>query len=409
MIMQKLVVRTGLAAIAAAALVTLAPVAGAQQAGTGPRWQGWIGCWSPIAPAAEDVNITATPVSSLLVCITPTADQGVVDVATVSGGKVTSTEKIDASGRTTTIDSKGCQGTQRAQWSGDERRVFLRATATCDGMKSTTSGILSMTTGGDWIDVRGVSAGDGEVVRVTRYRDAGIPSAIPAEIASALSGRVMASERARIAAGAPIAAKSVIEATKLADSSVVSAWVLERGQRFGLTADALMNLADGGVPSNVTDAMIAVSNPQAFRVARADDQRDMSRADRAYGRRYPVYLEPGYYPWAWGYSPYAYGGYYDYYGYPSYYGGGYSRYGYGPYAYGGPPIVIVNGSNSGGRGQAVKGRGYTQTEPSSSGASSSGASSSRGTTTPSSSSSGDGGSSSSAPAPAARTAKPRTP
>jgi hypothetical protein len=398
MIMQKFFMRT---AVGTAALLSLASAAGAQTGG-GPRWQGWIGCWSPIAPAAESAAILATPVSSMLVCVTPSADQGVVDVATISGGKVVSTEKIDASGRQQSIDAKGCTGTQRAQWSGDERRVFLKANASCEGMKSTTTGILSMTPSGEWIDVRGVSAGDGEVVRVTRYRDAGIPSSIPFDIATALSGRSMSSERARIAAGAPVAARAVVEATTLADSSVVAAWVLERGQRFTLDAGALVNLADGGVPSKVTDAMIAVSNPGTFRVARVNEEQDVNQADRPYGRRYPVYLEPGYYPWSWGYSPYGYDGY-DAFGY-SY--GGYGRYGYGPYGYGGPPIIVVDGPGVvSGHGQAVKGRGYTQGS-----AQSGGSSSSRGSTSPSSAPS-EGGSSS-APAAAAapaRTAKPRSP
>lgn len=408
MTMQKLLVRTGLAVLAAAALMTSAPSAGAQT-GTGPRWQGWIGCWTPIAPAAEDGNILATPVTSTLVCITPSADQGVVDVATISAGKVTSTEKIDASGRSTNIDAKGCVGTQRAQWSGDERRVFLKAAASCEGMKSTTTGILSMTTGGEWVDIRGVSAGDGEIVRVTRYRDAGIPSSVPAEIATALSGRMMASERARIAAGAPIPASGVIEATKFADSSIVAAWVLERGQKFSLDANNLVALSDGGVPSNVTDAMIAVSNPQTFRVARAGEQTDVARNDRAYGRRYPVYMEPGYYPWSWGYSPYGMNGYYDYYGYGSSYYGGYGRYGPYSYGYAQPPIIIVQGPGvATGRGQAVAGHGYTQGSGGSS--SSSSPASSRGQTSPSTAPASEGGSSSAGSTAApARTAKPRTP
>ncbi len=60
-----------------------------------------------------------------------------------TAGKIVSTQRIDASGAERPVDAKGCTGVQRATWSADERRIYLRSASTCDGLKSTTSAILA--------------------------------------------------------------------------------------------------------------------------------------------------------------------------------------------------------------------------------------------------------------------------
>ncbi|HET9797866.1 MAG TPA: hypothetical protein VFP90_07755, partial [Gemmatimonadaceae bacterium] len=183
--------------IAAAAATT----AHAEQ--LGPKWQGWVGCWTPTTAGVAD--FTEPAANAMFVCITPAASGAdAVDVTTIDGGKVVSTQRIDASGAEQPLEAKGCAGTQKAWWSADERRIYLRSASTCEGLKSSTSAILSLTEDGEWLDVRGVSSEGAENVRVARYRDAGIPSAAPAEIASALRERGQAAGTARIAAGAPI-------------------------------------------------------------------------------------------------------------------------------------------------------------------------------------------------------------
>lgn len=400
------------ALLAAASLVTLASAgASAQQSTT--RWQGWIGCWSSVAPA----GVTA-PSSSPLVCITPTADANVVDVATVANDSVLSTQRIDASGRERPMEAKGCVGTQQAQFSADGRRVYLKAVANCGGVQRTTSGILAVTSTGQWLDVQGVSAGDAERVRVARYRDAGLPSAVPLAVANALSDRSMATQSARMAIGADIGSAAVIEASRSASPAVVEAWLLERGQPFRLDGRELVALADAGVPARVTDAMVAVSNPGVFAVARneqlerASTGRSRDDVDDVVGRRISVYMEPAYSPFGWGYAPYGYGYGYSAYGYGAYGSNAYGRYGYpGYYA----PIIIVNPNQPSAqpRGQAVKGRGYTQGDAGTSAgapasprpsSSSTGASNS-GTSNPGSSNAGSTSAPRSEPAP--RTAHPR--
>jgi hypothetical protein len=165
---------------------------------------------------------------------------------------------------------------------------------------------------------------------------------------------------ARVAAGANIGTKAVIEASKKSTPAVVEAWLLERGQRFALDANTLTQLADAGVPARVTDAMVAVSNPRQFAVAHAAPAAQYNRPeDEVTGRRIPVFLAPPPYdPFSWGYSPYGYG--YGY-GYP--YGYGYNGYGYGGYygyPYYGSPVIVVPGGNVPGTngGRMVRGQGY---------------------------------------------------
>src|ERR1700736_6151386 len=167
--------------VAAGVVVLAATPAAAQQSGVVPSWQAWIGCWT--TPPGVDATVAAPP----LVCITPTSDRSVVDVTTLSGQKVVSTQRIDASWREQPINAKGCTGTQQARWSADGRRVYLSSTATCGGVQRKMTGILAMTPTGDWLDVQGIVAGEGENVRVARYHDAGVPSYVPTEIASALT------------------------------------------------------------------------------------------------------------------------------------------------------------------------------------------------------------------------------
>src|SRR5436190_2597818 len=345
-------------------IVVTTTLVSAQETRVGPKWLGWVGCW---ASSVVGASALASPTeSNTLVCITPSAQGGdAVDVTTLAGGKVVSTQHIDASGAERPLDAKGCTGVQRATWSADERRIYLRSSSTCDGMKSSTSGILSLTSTGEWLDVRGVASYGSENVRVARYRDVGITSSVPAEIASAIRERGAGVEAARISAGVPIGMRGVVEASRAADSTVVAAWLLERQQPFPLDGKALLQLADEGVPGAVTDALVAVSNPRAFQLARVPEQSDVIHADSLPARRRTAVTGIPYDPWTWGsygYDSYRYGDPYGYrYGYGSYgygYGAGYNNGYYGGYA---PPIIIVNpGAQRGSTGQMVKGHGYTQ-------------------------------------------------
>jgi len=216
-----------------------------------------------------------------------------------------------------------------------------------------------------------VSAGGTTTTRFARYHDVGIPRSVPPEIASALAGRDYAIQSARLAAGAPARLSDVIEASRAVDSTVVEGWLLERGQQFTVSARDLARLADAGVSARVTDALVAVSNPQTFGVAHGqDDSLALAEGIDAAGRRGVIAYPAGTYdtPWRWGYTPYGYNAY------------GYNRYGYGAYGYPGffygPPVVVVNGRDNAAHGRMVKGQGYSagstrSPQPSSSGGSTS--------------------------------------
>ena len=365
--MKRCVTALGILAIASTA-------AAAQQASVGPKWQGWIGCWTA-SPAGESA-FAAAPANGPTVCITPALGDA-VDVTTVDAGKIVSTQRIDASGAERPVETKGCTGVQRATWSADERRIYLRSASTCDGLKSTTSAILAMTSSGEWLDVHGMSSYGGEEVRVARYRDAGIPATHPGArsparcATAALRVRRHASPRAE-----PSGPTAVIEASHAADSAVVAAWLMEREQRFDIDAKTLVQLADAGVPGAVTDALVAVSNPSVFHVARATHRSaamsdsSLSITPTAERRRVSAMGVP-YDPWSWGYSRLRVSDRYGY-GYGSLGYGRYGAYGYGATAAattGGyvPPIIVVTSAQAQTRGQMVKGRGYTQTQGGSTG------------------------------------------
>jgi hypothetical protein len=387
----------------ALAMGIVATASAGAQGSTGPRWQAWAGCWTSASPGEA---FGSSQFAAPIVCVVPTSNTDVVEVATIADGKVSKRDTIDASGIAKAIRTKDCDGSQVARWSADERRVYLSSSTTCFGMKSRVSSILAMSEKGEWLDVRGVNGGEAENVRVARYRDIGLPASVPAEITDVLRSRNGSTSGARLAAGAIVGTTAVAEASKASDEGVVEAWLLERGQRFALNANTLVALSDAGIPSRVTDAMVAVSNPSAFHLARAEpaNRYDVNDDDVRYGRRSPVYLDP-YDPWGYGYSGYGYNRYGQYgYGYGSPYG--YGGYGYGGYS---GPIIIVTGNQVGGgtatitNPQVVKGRGYTQN----SGTASSGRSGS-----PSTESSSSGSSTSSSPSGQSqpstqRTAQPR--
>ena len=404
--------RTLIIASATSALV-LSAVPSFAQTATGTRWQAWIGCWSGIADD-ENAAVRETRTAAPTVCVTPSSNANVVDVTTVADGKLISNTTLDASGRDQAVEATGCTGVQRAQWSADERRVYLKSTSTCEGIRTSTSGIIAISPTGEWLDIRGVSAGGGDNVRVARYRDVGIPAGLPADLARTLTGRTMATQSARVSAGAAVGTNAVIDAVRSSDAAVVEAWLLERHQPFAITARDLVALADAGVPARVTDALVAVSNPRAFAIDRAD-RRD-ANDDVSVGRRVFVTAYPSYDPWGYGYSPYGY----DYgsrYG-SGYYGNSYgNNYGNNGYGYYYPPVVIVTNGTQSSHGRVEKG-GYTQrpgapsqpSQPSSTGSSNNGSSNNGSSNTGSANSgSSNSGTTTSQPSSTSeqRTAKPR--
>ena len=394
----------------------------AQTTPTVQRWDAWMGCWR-----AERAPTAAATSASPYVCVSPTNRTSAVEVVTIDGSKVLSRDTIDASGETTTSSAQGCQASKKGQFSADGRRVLLRSDVTCADAKRTTTGILAIAPTGEWLDIQSVTAYGNTGIRVTRYRDARPvrTDSLPAEVQRQLD-RPLAIATARTLAGGTLDVRDIAEATRLVDTSVVQAWIVERGASFKLDASSLVALSDAGVPGSVTDVMVGVSYPEHFALQQPRGMggySDLSAMDsaRIAGRyiddRCSTFSVASY---ACGRYGYGYGGLYGYglYGYNTYGGGYYDPgYSYGGY-YGGfynAPVVVVKGDQQQAvsHGRMVNGVGYTPgsgssssgtaSRPASSGSSSSGSSGGSGST---SSGSTSGGSTSSG---SGRTAIPRPP
>ena len=126
--------------LAAAMLLGSAAVVGAQNtqlASTDTRWTPWVGCWqastnNPTAPALAPDK--ALPV----VCIVPTAGTKSVDLVTVEGG-VATPERVDAIGTQREVNREGCKGWEKAEFSPDAKRIYLRSEHECTGGRMRTS------------------------------------------------------------------------------------------------------------------------------------------------------------------------------------------------------------------------------------------------------------------------------
>ena len=348
--------------------IAVAP-AGAQEADA--RWTPWVGCW-------RAVDETAT---SPLLCVVPLAgEEAAVEMLTVVDGQVVAREPIFADGQEHEVSREECEGLERAEFSDDSHRVYIRSELVCgaSGVRSST-GVMSMVSPFEWLEVRTLDVDGQSVPWVLRYRLASRADFQAAGQGDLLDTQGSDTRMARVAASVPLALDDVIEATARVSAGTVQVWVAERGEPFALDASRLIEMADAGVPPNVIDVVVAVSYPEKFVVnAGALGERGPAQATR--GGSNP-FVDPFYDPYSrYGYySPYGprfgYGfGYYGGYGY-GYGGYGFSRIGspYGGYGFGGynygfrgynGPIVVVGRRGSGSQygpseGRVVRGGGYT--------------------------------------------------
>lgn len=389
--------RTLSLAVVMACLTGLSASTLTAQQGPDTRWQAWLGCWQPTIATPEEstgdvdgASAAAAMQPQMLVdshaahiCVVPSSQgNSAVDIVTVSGDTVTSRHHIEASGARVVVHDQGCDGWESAQWSADNRRVYLHSQLTCSGGVSRASdGLLGMASNGDWLDAQSVNTGYGSAVKVMRYRDVGLKSP-PAALAAALAQEQqerLAVGTSRAAVGSAIGPRDVEDASRMVSAPVVQAWLAARHQPFALDAKTLEHLASAGVPGSVTDVMVALSYPQRFSLGAGnrarqyayDDDGYLDRADSA--RIADQYMRDQrlnglYDPFGWDYyGPYGYAGYgynpygpYGYAPYPYYAG---NPYGYGTPAYGwyynSPAVVVVQGQRQP-HGRAVNGSGYTR-------------------------------------------------
>jgi hypothetical protein len=334
-------------------LLALGPAALAAQEGTDSRWLPWLGCWQVGAVAEPDHP---------MVCVRPASDPLGVEIAAVAGAEIVISRTLIADGQPHPLTLENCAGSQVASFSADGRRVFLRSSLTCQGgRRRTASAVMAMASPTVWLDAQSLGMNDEGVSRVLHYYPAPEVSwpnefRFPTERADAVAdARVLAADR--------LSLLDVREAAAHVDPEALATFLLERNQRFDLTAAALAALDEAAVPDAVIDALVAVSFPERFAVDRGDTRLAL-RSGTPRAPRDQAYADP----YGWGWWDYGWCGrsaYCDSYLYPASDLGfpGYRPFGYDPSFFGGflgTPIIVVRGRGTGPHGAAVSGRGYTR-------------------------------------------------
>lgn len=288
------------------------------------RWMAWMGCWEAADTYGQDEM-------ALLVCFSPLADRGGVEVRTLADGEVVAVEQIVADGSPVPAEDGGCTGSRWAEWSSDGHRAFISSDLACgEGVHRTTTGVMALTDEGrEWLEIHAVRSGDREaVLGVRRFTPASARALGAQGVEPAVQDRDLAIQTARTAKSGPLDHDDVVELVDRTGADVTRALIAEMGQPFQLSASIARDLRDRGVPADVLDVMVAVSHPERFAIAGGSWEAAEQAAHRPQGRAGA--------PWpatrrVVGYSPFAadrylYNRYYGMYGYSSwnpYFGGGF--------------------------------------------------------------------------------------
>jgi hypothetical protein len=356
----------------AMALALLSPLLLATaSAQVGPtRWAAWIGCWEPVS-AGVQTGRSAT-------CVLPGESADGVELVILAGDSVVQRSTIIADGTTRQVDAEGCTGTEVARFSNDGSRVFLGGKVSCaGGPEQLTSGVISISETGQWVDVHGVRVGDQRSLRVRRSRSLSDLGAVPVAIRTTLAARARGDAAARVGAGVPLSLARVEETAGAVDERVAEAWLLESSRDASplepVDAKQLARLEAAGVNERVIDVVVAMSYPSQFQVAiTADGSAELSEMERAGGSPAATRMYPDVFgysllgtPRCFTYSCYLYYSDSPYYRYGL---AGWNSYGgwgmYPGWGHRGPVTVVVrpmpvDGGAASGGGRVVKGRGYT--------------------------------------------------
>lgn len=349
--------------LALAFAVLLFPAVSVAQQPADPKWNAWLGCWELVLENARDAATRPNPARRTLpqpagatrpqVCVEPSGNGVILTTRVANQDAIQQT--VIADGVDHAFSDADCQGTQRAEWSRDGRKLYSRADLTCssDTGNRRVSGFSILGANGTWTDIQALDVSGQQNVRVRNYR------------------RV--SEAARIGRGltqaTPLTLEDVKEAGSRLSPRALEAALVETSSSFDLSGKDLLSLEEASVPASVTDLMVALSYPDRFVVERT------ARTDRT--PMAPLMDDPFFLGWAFGYPMWsdAFGFYSPWYGHrhPYFYSPFYSYLPwYDPYYAGGGSVIIVppDGGNGGGQpdrpsggGRVVDGLGYTRVRP----------------------------------------------
>ncbi len=383
-----------------------------------PRFQPWMGCWTP-SSQSTGAGGGQSPKPPSMACVVPsTTITGSVDLVVFDSANVATRAAVPLPGTRIAKSIDGCSGTETATWMPDDRRLLMQAELACGrGAKRLETGLMTMSSAGEWMQVQHLDVGGNSATSVMTLRY--VVDSL-GEWARLGASAAPSTQSLRLAVGAPLLHSDVLAVAKRAPAALTEAWLTETRQQFSVNGTELVRLADGGMPSRVIDLMIALSNPETFAVRTPGANRDRPMAgdvmtggisnsrmrggcrfmdDFCYG---PGGMGAWGLGWQYGMSPF------DAYSLRNGYGGMFNGYGFGNGYYpGNTPVIIVNRGDTdpavrSNPGRAVRGGGYTRASsggstappPSVSGGSNWSGSSGSGTSSGSSGSSGSGGSSS---------------
>jgi uncharacterized membrane protein YgcG len=253
------------AVVAGLTLGSVSPVqAQVAQSASNP-WAAFYGCWAP-TEGSRSLAVT---------CVLPAEGAPLaIEQLDVVAGNVVRSVSLHADGRRRDIDAAGCTGWESAAFSVDGARVYARGSATCgDAGEQLTSGLLSITPEGQFLEVSSVRAGEQRSVTTRRY--ALLPWVeVPPALQPRLAATARLAEGARTRAALPVDMDRLEDALQFADAKVVEAWMAETGvgvSSFRVTRRELERLVAMNAPTGIIDLSVALANPVQFapRVERA--------------------------------------------------------------------------------------------------------------------------------------------
>ena len=329
------------------------------------RFAAWLGCWR----LEDDLAGTGARM-----CITP--EKNGVRLQTIVGTNKGIDELVIPDGVAHPIADAECKGTERAEFSADNLRVFRTTEVACGKESPRNVRSIAFMSGSSWINVQHVSGEKANTaVRVERYRRASNQQL--ADGSKAPQGAPNAVSAAA-AADARWSVEDVVEASAKMPAEAVQAALAELKTGFDLNKKTLVALNQSGVHAEVIDLMIALTYPKRFVIERRGGGVSMpsgistglswldplmtpmmmgafSDCFSPYGYGYRTY-----YSMCGMYSPMAYDYYYSPYSY-------YNRYNYGQYGWvdlsayqsvsGGGSAIGVEPAPE---GRVVRGQGFTQ-------------------------------------------------
>jgi hypothetical protein len=318
------------------------------------RWMAWVGCWED-AEGADD---------GLLVCFTPLPGTDGVEIRTWIDDELLAAEEVVADGRPVPVEEGGCVGSRTARWSADGARVYISSELRCgEGVTRVTSGVMALADQGrHFLEIHAAgAAGHDPVLGARRFAPASGASMSAAGVEDPTSEYRLAVQTARSVRAIPLDPAAVVEGVEVAGADVTRALIAELGEPFELSAAVVRDLARKGVPEEILDVMVAVSNPDRFAIEGTSwEAREQTLAPGVRGTR----ADPSWPPRRMGAVRVGYPGYlYDPFFFGSFYGPGY----YHPGFYGGGSfgrVIVVQPQVRDRQSRVAPGTGYTSSRPS---------------------------------------------